>query len=148
VALNAATTVLFIGWLLWPEHVPGFTGGIPPAVLWTARLGFALVIAVEVIRLVQNFAVWVYAFHAKDPVPLDPPIGWRVALLTTIVPSKEPIDIVERTLRKMLQVAYCGTVDVWILDEGDDPAVKAMARRLGVNHFSRKGRPEYNQPEG
>ena len=148
VAFNAATTVVFIGWLLRPGHVPGFTGDIPPALLWTARLGFALVIAVEVIRLVQNFAVWVYAFHAKDPIPLDPPIGWRVALLTTIVPSKEPIDIVERTLRKMLQVAYCGTVDVWILDEGDDPAVKAMASRLGVNHFSRKGRPEYNQPEG
>ena len=51
----------------------------------------------------QNFAVWVYAFHAKDPVPVDPPIGLRVALLTTIVPSKEPIDVVERTLRKMLR---------------------------------------------
>jgi cellulose synthase (UDP-forming) len=148
VALNAATTILFIGWFLQPEHVPGFTGHLPFWALWTARLGFALVATVEVIRLLQNFAVWVYAFHAKDPIPLDPPIGWRVAMLTTIVPSKEPIDIVERTLRKMLQVAYCGTVDVWILDEGDEPAVKAMAERLGVRHFSRKGRPEYNQPTG
>src|SRR2546423_15678777 len=39
-------------------------------------------------------------------------------------------------------------MNVWSLDEGDDPAVKAMARRLGVYHFSRKGRPEYNQPSG
>src|SRR5439155_19877089 len=86
--------------------------------------------------------------HAKDPVPVDPPIGWRIALLTTIVPSKEPIEIVERSLRRMRRVAYCGQVDVWILDEGDDPEVKAMAARLGVHHFSRKGRPEYNQPAG
>jgi cellulose synthase/poly-beta-1,6-N-acetylglucosamine synthase-like glycosyltransferase len=148
VILNAATALVFIGWLLRPEHIPGFTGHLPAAALWLARIGFALVVAVEVIRLLQNIAVWVYAAHAKDPIPVDPPIGWRVALLTTIVPSKEPIEIAERTLRKMRQVAYCGTVDVWILDEGDDPEVKAMATRLGVRHFSRKGRPEYNQPHG
>jgi cellulose synthase/poly-beta-1,6-N-acetylglucosamine synthase-like glycosyltransferase len=148
VLLNAATATGFIVWLLRPEHIPGFAGDLPAAVLWTARLGFTLVVGVEVIRLLQNFAVWVYAVHAKDPVPVDPPIGWRVALLTTIVPGKEPIDLLERTLRKMRQVAYCGTVDVWVLDEGDEPAVKAMAKRLGVRHFSRRGRPEYNQAHG
>jgi cellulose synthase (UDP-forming) len=148
VILNAVTALVFIGWLVMPQHIPGFTGQLPATMLWPARLGFALVVAVELIRLLQNFAVWVYAFHAKDPIPVDPPIGWRIAMLTTIVPAKEPIDVVERTLRKMLQVAYCGTVDVWILDEGDDPAVRAMAARLGVRHFTRKGRPEYNQPDG
>ena len=30
----------------------------------------------------------------------------------------------------------------------DDPAVKAMAERLGIHHFSRKGIPRYNQPTG
>lgn len=148
VVVNAVTAAVFIGWLVQPSHVPGFVGHLPPAVVWTARFGFVLVIAVEVIRWAQNVAVWVYAAHAKDPVPVDPPIGWKVAVLTTIVPSKEPIEIVERTLRKMQQIAYCGTVDVWILDEGDDPDVQAMAARLGVQHFSRHGRPEYNQQTG
>lgn len=148
VLLNAGTAVLFIGWLLRPEHFPGFTGHLHGPPLLAARLGFVLVVGVEVIRLLQNFAVWVYAFHARDPIPVDPPIGWRVALLTTIVPSKEPIEVVERTLRKMGQIAYCGHVDLWILDEGDDPRVKAMAARLGVHHFSRKGRAEYNMPAG
>ena len=148
VLLNAATAAVFIGWLLRPEHIPGFTGGLPGVPLAIARVGFVLVIAVELIRLLQNFAIWVYAFNAKDPIPVDPPTGWRVALLTTIVPSKEPIEIVERTLRKMCEIAYLGQVDVWILDEGDDPEVKAMAARLGVHHFSRRGRPEYNQPDG
>ncbi|MEV0808366.1 glycosyltransferase family 2 protein [Micromonospora sp. NPDC050200] len=113
-----------------------------------ARLGFCVVVGVELIRLAQNVVIWVFAFNAKDPVPVDPPVGLRVALLTTIVPSKEPIDVAERTLRRMTQIVYCGQVDVWILDEGDDPAVKEMAARLGVRHFSRRGRPEYNQPSG
>jgi cellulose synthase (UDP-forming) len=148
VLLNAATAAVFIGWLLLPQHVPGWAGNLHGAPLLLARLGFCLVIGVELIRLAQNFAVWVFAFAAKDPVPMDPPVGLRVALLTTIVPDKEPIDVVERTLRRMLEVVYCGHFDVWVLDEGDDPAVKAMAQRLGVRHFSRKGRPEYNQPCG
>ncbi|MFC0008090.1 glycosyltransferase family 2 protein [Micromonospora siamensis] len=148
ILLNAATAAVFILWLLRPEHIPGWNGGLDGPALWLARFGFGLVIVVELIRLGQNVAVWVFAMNAKDPVPMDPPVGLRVALLTTIVPSKEPIEIVERTLRKMQQIVYCGSVDVWILDEGDDPAVKAMAARLGVHHFSRKGRPEYNQPEG
>lgn len=148
ILLNAVTAAVFIGWLIQPPHIPGFSGALPPVALWLARTGFVLVAAVEVVRLLQNFAVWVYAANAKDPIPVDPPIGWRVALLTTIVPSKEPIEIVERTLRKMQQVAYCGTVDIWILDEGDDPAVKQMAARLGVKHFSRKGIRKYNEAEG
>ena len=102
----------------------------------------------EMIRLVQNFAVWVFASAMKDPVPKAPVRGLRVALLTTIVPAKEPLEIVEQTLIAMRKVEYDGQVDVWILDEGDDDRVKAMAARLGVHHFSRKGRPEYNQAHG
>ncbi|GAA2216652.1 cellulose synthase catalytic subunit [Micromonospora olivasterospora] len=149
VGVNSAAGVLFIAWLLLPAHVPG--PGVTGLGSWqtiAARLGFCVVVGVELIRLAQNVVVWVFAFHARDPVPVDPPVGLRVALLTTIVPSKEPIDVAERTLRRMRQIVYCGRVDVWILDEGDDPAVKEMATRLGVHHFSRKGRPRYNQPRG
>ncbi|WP_231925372.1 glycosyltransferase family 2 protein [Micromonospora purpureochromogenes] len=149
VLVNSAAGLLFIGWLLLPAHVPGpGVTGIGNWQTMTARLGFCVVVGVELIRLAQNVVIWVFAYHAKDPVPVDPPVGLRVALLTTIVPSKEPIDVAERTLRRMTQIVYCGQVDVWILDEGDDPAVKEMSARLGVRHFSRKGRPEYNQPSG
>lgn len=149
VLLNLATGLIFIGWLLLPKHVPGaLASTLPTWQLTISRIGFCLVIGVELIRLLQNVAVWVFAFNAKDPIPMDPPIGLRVAVLTTIVPSKEPIEIVERTLRRMKEIVYCGDVDVWVLDEGNDPAVKAMAARLGVRHFSRKGRPEYNQVDG
>ncbi|MFD6666549.1 glycosyltransferase family 2 protein [Micromonospora chalcea] len=149
VLVNSAAGLVFVGWLLLPQHVPGpgvvGLGGWQTA---AARLAFCVVVGVELIRLAQNVVVWVFAFHARDPVPVDPPVGLRVALLTTIVPSKEPLDVAERTLRRLREIVYCGHVDVWILDEGDDPAVRAMADRLGVRHFTRKGRPEYNQPGG
>ncbi|MBC8989716.1 glycosyltransferase family 2 protein [Micromonospora chalcea] len=149
VLVNSAAGLVFVGWLLLPQHVPGpgvvGLGGWQTA---AARLAFCVVVGVELIRLAQNVVVWVFAFHARDPVPVDPPVGLRVALLTTIVPSKEPLDVAERTLRRLREIVYCGHVDVWILDEGDDPAVRAMAARLGVRHFTRKGRPEYNRPGG
>ena len=147
--VNALTALAFIGWLLLPAHIPGpGVVGFGGWRLGVARMSFCLVICVESIRLVQNFAVWVFASAMRDPVPKAPPPRLRVAMLTTIVPSKEPISVVERTLRAMREVSYRGQVDVWILDESDDPAVKAMAERLGVHHFSRNGVPRYNQPAG
>lgn len=148
VLLNLTTTLVFIGWLLLPEHVPGALRSGEGWHVQVARISYCVMVIAELIRLMQSVTIWVFAFCAKDPVPMDPPIGLRVALLTTIVPSKEPIDVAERTLRKMKEVIYAGHVDVWILDEGDDPAVKAMAKRIGVHHFSRRGRSEYNQPRG
>jgi cellulose synthase/poly-beta-1,6-N-acetylglucosamine synthase-like glycosyltransferase len=150
VLFNAGATGLFIGWLLLPAHVPvaaafGLRDGLR---LDLARLGYCVVVLAEFVRLLQNCSIWVYVFLAKDPVPLEPEPGLNIAVLTTIVPSKEPLDIAERTLAAMKRIRYEGNVDVWILDEGDDPAVRSMAERLGVRHFSRKNRPEYNQPSG
>ncbi len=36
------------------------------------------------------------------------------------------------------------TVDVWLLDEEDSPEVNERCEQLGVLHFSRKGRPQFN----
>ncbi len=149
VALNAFTGLAFIGWLLLPAHIPGpGVVGFGGWKLTVARISFCVVVSVEVLRLVQNFAVWVFAFTAKDPVPKAPDAGLRVAMLTTIVPAKEPLHVVERTLQAMREVRYRGSVDVWILDEGDDPGVREMAERLGVRHFTRRGIPGFNQPRG
>ncbi len=46
----------------------------------------------------------------------------------------------------MVKVEY--PHDTWVLDEGDDPEVKALCARIGVNHFSRKGIERYNQKSG
>jgi cellulose synthase/poly-beta-1,6-N-acetylglucosamine synthase-like glycosyltransferase len=150
IALNFLTAIVFIGWLALPRHIPGAMSGAD-ATDWhviVARVAFCFVILVELVRLLQNLAVWVFAWKAADPVPMVPEPGLRIAMLTTIVPAKEPIDVVERSLKAMQKVRYPGHVDIWILDEGNDPRVKAMAKKLGVKHFSRRGRPEFNQPDG
>ena len=69
-----------------------------------------------------------------------PDTSMRVAFVTTIVPGKEPIEMAERTLRAAKEIVYGGGMDIWLLDEGDSTEVKGMCRRLGVRHFSRKGR--------
>nr|WP_275585974.1 cellulose synthase catalytic subunit [Geodermatophilus sabuli] len=79
---------------------------------------------------------------------MAPLTGQRIAFLTTIVPGKEPLAMVRRTLQGAMAVRYDGVLHVWLLDEGDDPAVRAMCRELGVHHFTRRGVPEWNQGTG
>ena len=57
------------------------------------------------------------------------------------MPSKEPVELVMTTLRAMQRIRHDGVVDVWLLDEGDDPEVRRRCEEMGVRHFSRKGRP-------
>ncbi|MGH3990323.1 MAG: hypothetical protein ACRDTZ_23855, partial [Pseudonocardiaceae bacterium] len=99
----------------------------------------ASIITIEFFRLVNIATLCVSTALARDPIPVEPQPGTRVAFLTTIVPGKEPLDMVERTLTAARLVRHGGTIDVWLLDEGDDERVKAMCRRLGVHHFSRRG---------
>lgn len=109
---------------------------------------WVLVVVPELLRLLQSSGVLVFAGLARDPLPMEPAAGLRVAVLTTIVPSKEPVELVLKTLRAMRALEYDGPVDSWILDEGDDPAVRAAAASLGVRHFSRRGHPGYNTSSG
>ncbi len=96
--------------------------------------------------LSQRLAIWFICFFMKKPVYVEPEKGLKVAMLTCFVPGKEPYDLLEKTLKAMTEVEY--PHDTWVLDEGDDYVVKEMCSRLEVNHFSRKGIPFYNQPEG
>jgi cellulose synthase (UDP-forming) len=86
------------------------------------------------------------------------PSGLRIALATTIVPSRE-FQLLRAKLEGMIRVDRCGnTIDCWVLDEEDDPRVKSMIRefnrryrRRGARlfHFSRKHHEQYNErPEG
>lgn len=136
----------FVVWLLQAGHFPTLDG---PALLNVANVAVAASIAVmEVLRLVNVVSLAIASITIRNPVPVAPQPGLRVAFATTIVPSKEPIEVVRRTLKAACAVTYDGALDVSLLDEGDDPAVKRMCRELGVRHFSRRGIEKYNQPQG
>lgn len=134
-------------WLMQPAH-------------WTQRqnatplmqvLDTVMLVSIGLIELFRTMNVTSNAHAtlvARDPIPVVPETGTRVAFLTSFVPGKEPIEMVTRTLEAAVRVRHRGPVHVWLLDEGDDPEVKEVCRRLGVRHFTRKGIEKWNQPKG
>jgi len=86
-----------------------------------------------------------------DPAP---PKGLRIAMATTLVPSRE-FDLLEAKLAGMAQVDPCGNqLDHWVLDEEDDPRVRSLIdkfnqlylnQNIRFHHFTRKGIPRYNE---
>jgi hypothetical protein len=126
----------------WPAWVPTWAGAAFNLLL------FAAVSGVEWGRVLTTAGIWVFSLFMRDPEPLPPPRGLRVAVLTCVVPSREPLSVLEGTLRAMRRIQYEGSVDCWVLDEEGDPRVAELARSLGVHYFSRAGRPELNRPDG
>jgi cellulose synthase/poly-beta-1,6-N-acetylglucosamine synthase-like glycosyltransferase len=105
-------------------------------------------VLVEGFRLVSIFTLVVGTVNCRNPIPVWPAPELRVAFLTTIVPGKEPIEMVEHTLKAATKIRHPGKYDVWLLDEGNDPDVIAMCARNGVHHFSRKSVPAWNTTGG
>ncbi|MBB4884103.1 glycosyltransferase family 2 protein [Streptomyces netropsis] len=148
--LLGAAPVVSLGllvWLMQPAH-------------WTERdhattamraLDAVMLVSIGLIELFRTLNVTSNAHAtlvARDPVPVVPETGTKVAFLTSFVPGKEPIEMVTRTLEGATRLRHRGPLDVWLLDEGDDPEVKEVCRRLGVRHFSRKGVEKWNQKKG
>ncbi|MEU4922040.1 glycosyltransferase family 2 protein [Streptomyces parvus] len=136
-------------WLMQPSH-------------WTDRdpnLDNDLLLVLDVIMLVSIGLIELFrtmnvlsnahaTLVARDPVPVVPESGTKVAFLTSFVPGKEPLEMVTKTLEAAVRIRHRGLMHVWLLDEGDDPAVKEVCARLGVHHFSRKGVAHWNQAKG
>lgn len=93
----------------------------------------------------QQVRWWVLP-SMRRPVPMTARAGWRVGVATTFVPGAESIAMLAATVRALVAMDY--PHDTWVLDEGDDPPVKALCTRLGAFHFSRKAIPGYHTPTG
>jgi len=134
--------MLFSFWLL---PVAGF------AIWWfqPAHIGDPLRFTLTSVVVGYTLAMPAYLFYflgrMRRPNPaLVLPAGQRVTFVTTCVPGAEPLDILERTIVAMVnQEGY--PHDVWVLDEGDLPEVRALCSRVGAKHFSRRHRPEYQR---
>ena len=138
--------LVFLLWLLQPAHWPD--SNTSPLAYWTSVTLVSFTGLIEFMRLVNVTTLCLATLRARDPIPVRPEAGLRVAFTTTIVPSKEPLELARQTLAAAMKIRHDGVFDVWLLDEGDDPAVKAMCAELGVHHFSRKGVDRWNQETG
>jgi cellulose synthase/poly-beta-1,6-N-acetylglucosamine synthase-like glycosyltransferase len=136
----------FLAWLMLPSHWPEWGQN---EIVNVASIVMTITTGVIGCFAFLNVATLCRAtLLARDPVPVRPQSGQRVAFLTTIVPQAESLDLVRPTLEAALKIRHEGQLDVWLLDEGDDDAVKQMCAELGVNHFSRRGVERWNQSSG
>ncbi|MFG3205511.1 glycosyltransferase family 2 protein [Streptomyces sp. NPDC048192] len=141
-------SLVLLFWLLRPEH---WTARDHPAYGFLPALDVVMLVSIGLIESFRCMNVLSNAHAtlvARDPVPVVPETGTRVAFLTTYVPGKEPLEMVTRTLQAAVRLRHRGLVHVWLLDEGDDPAVKEVCARLGVHHFTRRGVEKWNRPKG
>jgi len=124
---------IFWWWWLQPERI-----GTP----WLFSLVTAA-IAYDATLLPTIFLLYVGSM--RRPRLLQPPPDLRVALVTLCVPRLESLDVIRAQLEALIRVEY--RHDSWVLDEGNDPTVRALAARLGVHYFTRAGIERYNQPK-
>jgi len=89
---------------------------------------------------------WLLLPHMRKPRPLEARPGWKVGVVTTIVPDIEPLFILEKTLDALVALDY--PHETWVLDEGDDERVKELCVKRGAFHFSRKHQPQYQTETG
>jgi cellulose synthase/poly-beta-1,6-N-acetylglucosamine synthase-like glycosyltransferase len=110
-----------------------------PVIYASSKLIFFVII-------VNYFGRWFLLPYMRRPRPMAARPGWRVAVVTTVVPGNEPLDMLEVTLKGMVSIDY--PHDTWVLDEEDSDEVKALCEKLGVYHFSRKGMANYQTRTG
>lgn len=89
---------------------------------------------------------WVALPLMRKPLASPPAAGWRVGVATTFVPAAEALEMLEKTVEALVDLEY--EHETWVLDEGDDPRVKALCERLGAKHFSRRAQPGLNTESG
>jgi cellulose synthase (UDP-forming) len=91
-------------------------------------------------------ARWAALSRMRRPQPLSPQPDLRVAVATTFVPGVEPLAMLETTVRALVDMHH--PHDTWVLDEGDDPEVRALCERLGARYFTRRNLPEFLAESG
>lgn len=121
IVANVAAAVWYFGWLLQPARV-----GVPVL--------FGLLIAAELYNLVQASGFWWTNRHQRVRRWLPAPPHASVDVL---VPTYgEPVAVVEPTIAAATRLRGAD-VRVHVLDDGEDPAIRAAAERHGARWVTR-----------
>lgn len=141
VAYGALTALVIVALVLFADYwrsLPDWNVATGEYVVVTLLIGYHMVA-----WLLRWFAL--PRMRRPSPPPRIPP-GTRVAAVTTYVPDAESFQMLEVTLRALVEME--GDHETWILDEGDEPAVRALCIRYGAHHFTRKHRRHLRAPDG
>jgi cellulose synthase (UDP-forming) len=120
---NIAVSVWYFAWLLRPANAghPGLYG--------------VLVLA-ELFNLAQAVGFWWTCAHQRVRGHLPPPPNARVDVFIPVY--NEPIAIVEPTVAAAVSLRGAA-VRVYLLDDGPNPQMRALAVRYGANYMARLG---------
>lgn len=113
--------VWYFGWLLNPDRI-----GTPYL--------YGLLIAAEIFNLIQAFGFWWTCANERVRKPKAP--SERVAVDVFVPVYKEPTDIVDLTVAAAAGLRGA-EIRVWVLDDGNDDAMRDLAARHGVGYLRR-----------
>src|SRR5262245_4407831 len=89
---------------------------------WLTHPGSFLILTFIVcFKVANSLARWFTLPFMKRPRTMAPRSGLKVAVVTTIVPVAESLEMLEETVRALVALDY--PHDTWVLDEGDEEEV-------------------------
>ena len=98
---------------------------------------FFVLLAAVIYSSVQMVGNWYLYLAAHLPaLPPQTPKNLTVDVFVTV--CGEPHDLIERSLRAAVRMN--GAHETWLLDDGSDPVLAALAKRLGAGYFTRQER--------
>jgi len=122
VLLSLPLAVWYFGWLLLPGRV-----GAP----WL----YAVLIAAELFNLVQALGFWWTCAHERVRPSL--PSASPGAVDVYIPVYREPVEVVDLTVAAAVGLRGAD-VSVWVLDDGEDEEMRALAKRHGAGYITRE----------
>lgn len=115
-----ASAVLYLAWRTTIIN--------PDALFLSGMYYFSDVIAV-LLGAVTIFVSWNHR-HRRSP-----PVGEGLTVDVFVPTYREPVDMVRRTVEAALAIGY--PHETWLLDDGNRPAMRAMAAELGCHYLAR-----------
>ncbi|MDT0400130.1 glycosyl transferase, partial [Streptomyces sp. DSM 41636] len=108
--LAPVLTATLMLYLVWPTHWTDRENGER----WLVVADTVMLVSIGLIgffMLVNVVSIAHATMVARDPVPVTPEPGTRVAFLTTYVPGKEPLSMVRATLKGAVRMTHPGPLD-------------------------------------
>jgi len=113
---------------------------------YQANFIFPILVSTFLLQLMLWQWRWLTLPLMRVPKPIAAAAGWRIAVAVTFVPRAESIEMLEKTVKALIEIDY--PHDTWVLDEGDDGEVRELCERYGARHFSRLHIPRYQTESG
>lgn len=141
--IGLASIAIFAMWWFNPHHLPNNFHGI----MRIADVLLFMIVSYAIWHpIMMRVLSWAIASHIKQPSNKKPSKKYKVAFITTFVPSSESTELLHKCLPAMVAADY--DHDTWLLDEGDSAEARRICESYGVKHFTRHDMEHYNTPEG